>query len=98
MQKPTSLLNFEIMQFVMHDDEVLNLLHARDTHPYTFGIEMSCKFHSKNLQNPALSSYIVDFIYDAKQPANNINDDISIMVEVLEGNPAGFKILGIKKY
>jgi len=98
MQKPTSKLNVEIIEFVMQNNVIQNLLNARDSHSQTFGIEITCKFYSSNRNNPRLSAYKVEFIYDTQSQANNLRDDISVMVEVTEANPAQFIVRDILSF
>jgi hypothetical protein len=98
MQKPTSRLNFEIIEFVMRDNEVNQLLINRDKHPSAFGIEISCRFYKINASDSRFASYTVDFIYDARHPSGEIQDDISVLIQVKEGDVPEFRILGIKRY
>ncbi len=98
MQKATSRLNSEIIEFVMRDNEVNNLLINRDKHPDAVGIEIACKFYKRNTTDNKFSTYTVDFIYDARHPSGERDDDVSVLVQVQEGNPPSFKILGLKKY
>ena len=98
MQKPTSLLNYNIIQFVMGDKQIIKLLQARDNHPTTFGIEISCRFLSPNNKNPHLSGYLVSFVYDAKSKTNNSADDISVTVEVSDNSQTPFKIIKVEKH
>ena len=98
MQKPTALLNSKIIDFVLSDANLHNLLQRRDNHNLTFGIELTCKFIKKYDTVPGKSIYSVDFIYDVKDPSLEFKDDVSVIVEVLAGNPPTFKILNLRVY
>lgn len=98
MEKPTSNLNFEIIQFVMRQSQVTELLIGRDRHPDAAGVELVCKFYKRNPTHSRLSAYTVDFIYNTRYPAREKDDDISVLVEVMEGNPPSFQIIDIRKY
>jgi len=98
MEKPTSKLNFAIIEFAFEDSEVNNLLTARDKHPETFGIRISCEFLGRNPKNLARSAYDVRFIYDVQIPSRQNHDDVSVIIEVEEGLIPRFQILHISTF
>jgi hypothetical protein len=48
MQKPTTTLNFQIIEFVMRQSQITNLLSQRDNHDSTIGMELSCRFYKRH--------------------------------------------------
>lgn len=98
MVKQTSLLNFDIIQFVMRDQRIQSLISARDHHPLTFGMEILCRYVRANPSDSTLSEYTVDFVYYVTDQRLEIKDDVSVLVSVKQGNPVGFCILNIRTY
>jgi hypothetical protein len=64
MQKPTSELNFQIIEYIMQQSQVKALLDARDKEKRTLGMEISCKFYRRSPGGSSRSAYIVDFVYE----------------------------------
>ena len=98
MQKPTSDLNLQIIKYVMEQSQVKILLNARDVHKRTFGVEMNCKFYKRNTADHTKSAYIVEFVYEVDSDPLEMTDDVSVIVEVKEGNPPAFEILNIRNH
>lgn len=92
------MLNFQVIEYLMKQQKVRILLDERDNEKSTFGVEIRCKFFKPNPKDDSRSAYIVDFVYDTDDYNLQKNDDVSVKVEVIEGNPVSFKILGIKVY
>jgi hypothetical protein len=98
MQKPTSQLNFEIISYIMNDGHIAQLLSARDNHPATTGVAIRCEFYKPHPTIPGRSAYNVDFIYSVTSNQLEVNDDVSVLIEVVQGNPVMFNILNVKTY
>jgi hypothetical protein len=98
MQKPTAGLSFQIINYLMQQSQVRILLDARDNNKRTFGVEVSCKFYKRNLADHSKSAYIVEFVYEVDSERLEKTDDVSMTVEVKEGNPPIFHIVNIRNY
>lgn len=98
MQKPTSDLNLQIIKYALQQPKVKILLDARDIEKRTFGIEMNCKFYKRNPTDHTKSAYIIEFVYEVDSDRLEKTDDVSVIVEVKEGNPPTFEILNIRNY
>lgn len=98
MQKPTSDLNLQIIKYTIQQPQVKVLLDARDAEKRTFGIEVNCKFYKRNPADHTKSAYIIEFVYEVDSDPLEMTDDVSVIVEVKEGNPPTFEILNIRKY
>ena len=82
----------------MRQSQVTNILAIRDNHFSVAGMELSCKFYRQHDTDPRFTAYTVDFSYNTKYPNSERDDDISVLVEVQQGNPPVFKILNIRAF
>lgn len=96
MQKPTSRLLAEIIEFVTHQPKIVKSLNKRDTHPEATGTHLSCRFYKHHKSDPKRSAYNVVFGYYTEDDNLEKSDDIYARVEVVDGNPPTFKLLGVK--
>lgn len=93
MLKPTSILNFRILEFLMKDTKLCKELKLRDTHKDAAIRELKVKFE-RHLTSTK-TGYRVDFVYATRFPNLEKNDDIVVYIEVTEGNELKFKIVKI---
>jgi hypothetical protein len=98
MQKPTTELNFAIISHILQSNQVRSLLDARDHEPHTTGISLHCEFFERHPTDPHRSAYNVEFTYSVNSEQLERNDDVSVTIEVIEGNPVGFHILNIRTH
>jgi adenine C2-methylase RlmN of 23S rRNA A2503 and tRNA A37 len=98
MQKPTTQLNYAIISHVITDAQIAQMLSERDNHPQTTGVAIRCEFYKPHPTNHHRSGYHVDFVYSVNSDVLEHKDDISVLVEVIEGNPVTFNIINVKTY
>lgn len=98
MKKPTSALNFQILQFLFSDERLVQKLEARDQHQHAAGIELSCKFMRRDEDDRAASHYMVLFIYKTKNNFREDTDDLRVFVSVKDGDPVQIEITDVKPF
>ena len=98
MQKPTSRIVAEIIEFVTQQPNVSKVLNRRDTHPSVACTQIACKFYKHHPSDPGRSAYDVVFGYYTKDDDLEKNDDVLVRVQVSEGSPPSFKILNVRYF
>jgi hypothetical protein len=83
MVKPTSILNFKVIEHVVAEPKIADLIIARDKNSQTFGMEIRCRLIPEKSNTISLF-YILEFTYKAPENGNH-HDDIAVLVEVTEG-------------
>lgn len=98
MALPTSRLLVDIINFVMSDQKVVNTLELRDKDKGTWGSQVGCRLYKVSPTNKRLAAYLVDFTYITDIDRKELNDDVSILVEVNHLETPEFKILDVRFY
>jgi hypothetical protein len=83
MIKPTTALNFRVIEYVVTEPKIADLIIARDKNPQTFGMEIQCRVIPEKSSTVSLF-YILEFTYKAPENMSH-HDDIAVLVEVTEG-------------
>ncbi len=98
MQKPTSTILADILNFVLNDSRVMKSLAKRDNDEFTTAMETRCRYFKRHPSDPAKAAYVIDFLYATKYQQDEEKDDVSILVEVTEGTPPSFEIRDVRFY
>ena len=95
MEKPTSKLLSDIVEFVTNQKNIAEALSRRDNHKEVIGTSLSCRFHKRHSSDKKRAAYNVKFGYVTKNDDLEKNDDVLVRVEVVESSPPKFRILKV---
>lgn len=98
MKKPTAQLNYQIINFVCSQPEIISALEVRDQHDLVMGTELTCQFLGKSKSDSNTTHYMILFIYRTKNNFREERDDLRIFLDVINDTPPRFSITSIHPF